>query len=203
MQTSYYRKNRQPIALFSLTKGLFICLLFTFSSYVFAADTYQNVRMITNKGTIDIALNSSKAPITVKNFLSYVNSGFYEGLIFHRVIPNFMIQGGGFDQQLNRQQTQSAIQNESTNGLNNRTGTIAMARTSDPNSATSQFFINVANNLNLDGQAGRPGYAVFGEVTQGLDIVMQISREPTRTQGRMQNVPITPIIIERILVLDQ
>ncbi|WP_417581342.1 peptidylprolyl isomerase [Nitrincola sp.] len=163
-----------------------------------AQEPSVQIRMITSQGNIELALDPVNAPVTVENFLAYVDSGFYEGLTFHRVIPNFMIQGGGLDVELKKQDTRSAIINESANGLSNRRGTIAMARTNDPDSATSQFFINVANNENLDGHPLRAGYTVFGEVTAGLDVVFGIARVPTRSRGGLQNVPITPVIIEKV-----
>lgn len=175
-----------------------ILLFLTVSSFqVQAADEPVQVRLVTNQGDIELTLDPVNAPITVANFLNYVDKGFYNGLIFHRVIPNFMIQGGGFDVNLKRQQTDAPIANESTNGLSNTRATIAMARTNDPDSATSQFFINVANNGNLDGHRLRPGYAVFGEVSAGHDVVFAISKMPTRPRGGHQNVPTSPVIIER------
>lgn len=168
-----------------------------FSTQLFSADEQVQVRLVTNQGDIELTLDPVNAPITVANFLNYVDKGFYNGLIFHRVIPNFMIQGGGFDVNLQRQETDAPITNESANGLSNTRGTIAMARTNDPDSATSQFFINIANNGNLDGHPLRPGYAVFGEVSAGHDIVFEISRMQTRTRGGHQNVPTTAVIIER------
>lgn len=168
-----------------------------FSTQLYSADEQVQVRLVTNQGDIELTLDPVNAPITVANFLNYVDKGFYNGLIFHRVIPNFMIQGGGFDVNLQRQETDAPITNESANGLSNTRGTIAMARTNDPDSATSQFFINIANNGNLDGHPLRPGYAVFGEVSAGHDIVFEISRMQTRTRGGHQNVPTTAVIIER------
>ena len=167
------------------------------SLQVHASDQTVHVRLVTNQGDIELALDPVNAPITVTNFLNYVDKGFYDGLIFHRVIPNFMIQGGGFDVNLQRKQTDAPIVNESANGFSNRRATIAMARTNDPDSATSQFFINVANNGNLDGHPLRPGYAVFGEVSAGHDVVFAISKLPTRPRGGHQSVPTTPVIIER------
>lgn len=179
--------------------SIFVILLsILLPTQLVAQETSVQIRMTTNQGDIELTLDRANAPVTVENFLAYVDSGFYEGLTFHRVIPNFMIQGGGFDAELKRQDTRPAITNESTNGLSNRRGTIAMARTNDPDSATSQFFINVANNQNLDGHPLRAGYAVFGEVTDGLEVVFGISRVPTRSRGGHQNVPVTPIIIEKI-----
>jgi len=148
-----------------------------------------DMQIKTNLGNINIELYDDQAPISVKNFKSYVNSQFYNGTIFHRVIPGFMIQGGGFDSNMKEKTTQPAIQNESSNGLKNVRGTLAMARTNAPNSATSQFFINVANNDFLNKSAGNPGYAVFGKVTQGLDIVDKIVQTPTQTVGMHQDVP--------------
>lgn len=178
---------------------IFVILLSIFlPMQALAEEAPVQVRMITSQGNIELTLDAVNAPITVENFLAYVDSGFYEGLTFHRVIPNFMIQGGGFDADLKRRETLPAIANESTNGLSNRRGTIAMARTNDPDSATSQFFINVGNNQNLDGHPLRAGYAVFGEVTAGLDVVFGIARVPTRSRGGHQNVPVTPVIIEKI-----
>ncbi len=152
----------------------------------------------TTMGEIYIELYLDKAPITVKNFLTYVNEGFYNGLIFHRVIPNFVIQGGGFDKNMRmRKPTHPPIKNESNNGLSNLRGSVAMARTSDPDSATSQFFINLKNNTFLDyGKTPQIwGYAVFGEVIKGMDVVDKISKVPTRSYGYFRDVPITPIII--------
>ncbi|MFW2043631.1 peptidylprolyl isomerase [Acinetobacter sp. ULE_I001] len=148
-----------------------------------------DMQIKTNLGNINIELYDDQAPISVKNFKSYVNSQFYNGTIFHRVIPDFMIQGGGFDSNMKEKSTQPAIQNESSNGLKNVRGTLAMARTNAPNSATSQFFINVANNDFLNKSAGNSGYAVFGKVTQGLDIVDKIVQTPTQTVGMHQDVP--------------
>lgn len=158
---------------------------------VLANQAFANTDMQikTNLGNIKIELYDDKAPITVKNFKSYVNSQFYNGTIFHRVIPGFMIQGGGFDSKMTEKATQPPIVNEASNGLKNIRGTLAMARTNDPNSASSQFFINVANNDFLNKAAGNPGYAVFGKVTEGLDIVDKIVNTPTGTVGMYQDVP--------------
>lgn len=148
-----------------------------------------DMQIKTNLGNIKIELYDDKAPVTVKNFKSYVNSQFYNGTIFHRVIPGFMIQGGGFDSNMKEKATQPSIVNEASNGLKNSRGTLAMARTNDPNSASSQFFINVANNDFLNKAVGNPGYAVFGKVTEGLDIVDKIVNTPTGTVGMYQDVP--------------
>ena len=160
--------------------------------------------MKTNIGDIKIELYPSKAPVTVENFLAYVKENFYDGLVFHRVIENFMIQGGGFDEGLNQKQTKAPIIIESDNGLKNDRGTIAMARTNVPNSATSQFFINHANNdfLNFRSkdEAGY-GYAVFGKVIDGMDVVDKIATVPTTSIGYMQDVPKYLIQIETIKII--
>jgi peptidyl-prolyl cis-trans isomerase A (cyclophilin A) len=151
----------------------------------------------TTLGQIQIELEPEKAPISVKNFQDYVESGHYNGLVFHRVIPGFMIQGGGMTPDLMPRKTKAPIKNEGGNGLKNERGTISMARTGDPDSATSQFFINVADNKSLD----RPnpdghGYAVFGKVTKGMDVVDKIVAVETGNQGPYQNVPVKPIVIK-------
>jgi len=159
----------------------------------------QKVRLATSAGDIVLQLDREKAPRTVDNFLNYVKSGFYSGTVFHRVIPNFMIQGGGLDKNLAEKKTQPPIPLESRNGLRNERGTVAMARTSDPNSATAQFFINVQDNAFLDQPNARDGngYAVFGKVVQGMDVVDEIRTVPTASQGPHQNVPVEPVIIKK------
>ena len=157
----------------------------------------------TNFGEIKVELNEEKAPETVKNFLAYVESGFYEGTIFHRVIENFMIQGGGFDKEMGRKMVKDPIKCESQNGLSNKVGTIAMARTMDPHSATSQFFINVKDNDFLDFTAETQqgwGYAVFGEVVEGMAVVNQIRAVETGFASGMQDVPVEPVEIIKITV---
>jgi peptidyl-prolyl cis-trans isomerase A (cyclophilin A) len=154
----------------------------------------------TSMGDIRIALDEAKAPISVKNFLTYVRAGHYDGTIFHRVIPGFMIQGGGMDASMTEKPTRPAIKNEAANKLRNDRGTIAMARTADPNSATSQFFINVKNNAALDYGVGGAGYAVFGTVVGGMDVVDKIVGVSTTTKGPHQNVPITPVTIKHARV---
>ena len=153
----------------------------------------------TSKGNLIIEVYPEKAPITVENFLSYVNKGFYNDTIFHRVIDGFMIQGGGFDKNMKQKETDGPIKNEANNGLKNETYTIAMARTSIPDSATSQFFINVGNNSFLDypGQDGA-GYCVFGKVTEGADVVDKIKSTSTESSNGHQDVPTDPIIIEEV-----
>lgn len=161
------------------------------------------VRIDTTLGAIELELDAAKAPTTVANFVQYVNDGHYDGLVFHRVIKGFMIQGGGYDATYDQRKTRAPIAIESANGLKNDRGTVAMARTSDPNSATSQFFINHGDNdfLNHPGQDGY-GYAVFGKVTAGMDVVDKIGETPTgsaRPFGR--DVPVTQVAIDKITVL--
>jgi cyclophilin family peptidyl-prolyl cis-trans isomerase len=159
------------------------------------------VLMKTSMGDVKIELYAEKAPITVKNFLQYVDDKFYDRTIFHRVINGFMIQGGGFTEDLKQKPTRPPIINESTNGVKNTVGTIAMARTSDPDSATAQFFINVKDNTSLDfrdeSRAGI-GYAVFGKVIEGMDVVNRIKAVPTGRKNGMGDVPVTPVVIESI-----
>ncbi|MHB8472501.1 MAG: peptidylprolyl isomerase [Gammaproteobacteria bacterium] len=165
----------------------------------------MSVRMTTTQGDIVIELDAAKAPQTVANFLSYVKSGFYNGTIFHRVIPGFMIQGGGFEPGMQQKPTQAPIKNEADNGLPNLTGTIAMARTGDPNSATAQFFINVADNGFLNHSAPTAqgwGYCVFGKVTQGMDVVHAIEKVPTTTRMGMQDVPTQDVEIKTVTVVE-
>ncbi|MFZ6801160.1 peptidylprolyl isomerase [Undibacterium sp. Di24W] len=155
------------------------------------------VTVVTNQGTVVLELNPAKAPITVDNFLSYTETGFYVNKIFHRVIKDFMIQGGGFSADLTQAVTQAPIKLEVGKGLSNIRGSIAMARTSVLDSATSQFFINVVDNLTLDTSAG--GYAVFGKVVSGLDVVDKIKVVPTSTRGGMADVPDTAVVINSML----
>jgi cyclophilin family peptidyl-prolyl cis-trans isomerase len=160
------------------------------------------VRMETSVGTITIELFPDKAPATVKNFLGYADEGFYNGTVFHRVIPGFMIQGGGYTPQMQEKPTHAPIKNEADNGLKNDRGTIAMARTSEPNSATSQFFINLKSNdfLNHTGKSLRGwGYAVFGKVISGMDVVDKIAAVTTGTHPKgLKDVPKTPVVIEKV-----
>ena len=149
-----------------------------------------NIKLETSRGTITLELDENAAPVTVRNFTDYVEAGHYNGTIFHRVISGFMIQGGGFDQSFNQKKCNSPIKNEADNGLANDRGTIAMARTNDPDSATAQFFINHTDNsfLNFQGPAN-PGYAVFGKVTDGMDIVDEIAQIDTGSHGMHDDVP--------------
>jgi peptidyl-prolyl cis-trans isomerase A (cyclophilin A) len=160
------------------------------------------VLMETSMGNVKIQLDPQKSPISVKNFLDYVNSGFYSGTIFHRVIPGFMIQGGGFTAELTQKKTNAPIKNEADNGLKNDRGTIAMARTGDPNSATAQFFINVVNNdgLNRPSPDGS-GYAVFGKVIEGMDVIDKIRGVKTGFSKGFRDVPETPVLIKSMKVL--
>jgi cyclophilin family peptidyl-prolyl cis-trans isomerase len=151
----------------------------------------------TNFGNIEISLNQQQAPITVANFLSYVDDGFYDNTIFHRVIPNFMIQTGGFDKNMQKKVTKPPIINESANRLHNDRYTVAMARTNNPDSATSQFFINVRTNSSLDFSRSKPGYTVFGDVTAGKDVVYTISLQTTGRRNGYADVPEENIIIKK------
>ena len=165
------------------------------------------VKLETNKGDILLSLDSEKAPETTANFIQYVKDGHYDGTIFHRVIDGFMIQGGGFDREMNQKDTRPAIKNEADNGLKNSAYTIAMARTSDPHSATAQFFINVKDNPALDYRSSTPqgwGYAVFGKVIDGMEAVDKIRQTPTGAGGpggRFSDVPINPVIIHSVTIL--
>ncbi|WP_410472425.1 peptidylprolyl isomerase [Faucicola mancuniensis] len=164
------------------------------------------VEFETTMGNIVIELNIDKVPKTVENFISYVNEGHYNGTIFHRVIDGFMIQGGGMDANMKEKSTHAPIQNEANNGLANEIGTIAMARTSDPHSATAQFFINVKDNSFLNYSSPTPqgwGYAVFGKVTEGMDVVNKIKGVPTGKYGFHADVPSTPIVIINAKVIEK
>ena len=164
------------------------------------------VELETSMGNITIELNEEKAPKTVENFLNYVNSGHYEGTIFHRIIDGFMIQGGGMDAEMNEKKTNAPVENEADNGLKNDQGTIAMARTQDPHSATSQFFINVKDNdfLNHSGKNAQGwGYTVFGKVTSGMDVIEKMRSVPTGRFGMHADVPSTPVVINSAKVVSQ
>ena len=169
------------------------------------AETEKNpvVTMSTSKGNIRIELDAEKAPITTKNFLDYVNEGYFDGLIFHRVIPGFMIQGGGFDSGMSQKKAKSPIKNEAGNGLKNVTGSIAMARTNVVDSATAQFFINVKDNEFLNHKntsADGYGYAVFGQVIEGMDVVQTIEKVKTSNRGMHQDVPVDAVLIHSVKV---
>ncbi|MCV2503340.1 MAG: peptidylprolyl isomerase [Neisseriaceae bacterium] len=182
-------------------KKLSLLSLLLCSSFAMAE---VNVLMKTSLGDIELALDDVKAPASVKNFVDYANNGFYNNTIFHRVIPGFMVQGGGFTQDMTQKNTKAPIVNEAKNGLKNKTGTIAMARTNEPNSATSQFFINVKDNDFLNYKNSNDvGYAVFGKVTKGMDVVKAIEAVPTTTSGYYQDVPQKPIKILSVKVLSK
>ena len=168
------------------------------------SETQPKVQFETSKGAIIIALNAEKAPNTVRNFISYVESGHYDGTVFHRVIAGFMIQGGGFDADMRQKPTNPPIENEANNGLKNVKGSIAMARTSAPHSASAQFFINVKDNDFLNFTSESPqgwGYAVFGMVTEGLDVVSSIEAVATGNRAGHQDVPLEAVVIEKASVL--
>jgi peptidyl-prolyl cis-trans isomerase A (cyclophilin A) len=155
------------------------------------------ITITTSHGDITIELFTDEAPISVENFLAYVDAGHFDGTIFHRVIPNFMIQGGGFDVDMNQKSTRDPIKNEADNGLKNERGTLAMARTSDVNSATSQFFINLNDNAFLDNGERDFGYAVFARVTEGMDVVDKIAAVATGNSGGHSDVPVEAVVVER------
>ena len=184
-----------------MIRTLFACTLALASLTAAAANPVVDLE--TNRGTIRLELDADKAPVTVENFVQYVRDGHYDGTVFHRVIDGFMIQGGGFDEKLKQKSTRAPIRNEADNGLNNAAGTIAMARTNVPDSATSQFFINLVDNTGLD--RPRPdghGYAVFGRVVEGMDIVHTIGKLPTRRAGPHQNLPAEPVVVERAVLVE-
>ncbi|GIU05240.1 peptidylprolyl isomerase [Shewanella glacialipiscicola] len=161
------------------------------------------ITLHTNFGDIKLQLNAEKAPLTVANFMKYVDEGFFDGTIFHRVIDGFMIQGGGFNEDMSQKRSGEPVKNEANNGLSNRTGTVAMARTSDPHSATAQFFININDNTFLDFKAENNqgwGYCVFGEVVEGMDIVEKIKAVSTGNKGMHQDVPLEAVVIEKVSV---
>jgi len=185
--------------LLTLTAGAFG------ASQTTAADKNPVVIMETSMGTIKIELDQERAPITVKNFLSYVDDKFFDGTIFHRVMSNFMIQGGGFEPGMKQKETKDPIKNEAANGLSNKRGTIAMARTREPHSATAQFYINVVDNPPLDkANAGDGfGYCVFGKVTDGMDVVDKIREVRTGSRGGHENVPVEDVIIKSVRRADK
>jgi peptidyl-prolyl cis-trans isomerase B (cyclophilin B) len=180
---------KKLVALLTLLPGL------AFSSPV--------VDLVTNRGVIEITLDQARAPRTVANFLAYIKSGHYNGTVFHRVINGFVIQGGGYDARMIERPHRAPIQNEAANGLRNTAGTIAMARTAEPHSASAQFYINVADNDALNFRSRTQdgwGYAVFGKVTQGMDVVQKIAQSPTGMVKGMSDVPLDPVIVQKVLV---
>lgn len=185
-----------------MTRLFLLLFALVFSQVALAAN--PKVELKTSMGAIVLELYPENAPKTVENFLQYVKDGFYDGTIFHRVIPGFMVQGGGFTPNLQQKPTRAVIRNEAGNGLRNAVGTVAMARTADPHSASAQFFINVAENDFLDFKSADDkgyGYAVFARVTSGMDVVERIVKVPTSTVGPHQNVPRQPVLIERARLL--
>ena len=180
------------------TRIVFLAIAALITHLALAADPNPRVKLRTNAGEILIELYPEASPKTVENFLAYVDSGFYAGTIFHRVIPNFMVQGGGFTAGMAEKPTREPVVNESRNHLHNERGTLAMARTDDPDSATAQFFINVRANLRLDFDyvTRKPGYTVFGRVVEGMDVVDGISLTTTTTVAGFDDVPTRPIVIE-------
>ena len=186
----------------SMLKTFLFALGLTISTTVAAANPQVELR--TNMGSIVLELEPTKAPQSVDNFLQYVKSGHYDGTIFHRVIPGFMVQGGGFTSDMREKPARGGIKNEAANGLRNNVGTVAMARTPDPHSASAQFFINVADNDFLNHTAPTPqgyGYAVFGKVVKGMDVVKRIAAVSTGTKAQHSDVPLKPVVIERAQIV--
>lgn len=197
MQTSLKPTKRYTLRAFVTGLSFLALSSLTISSVWAANSTNPQVTFKTSKGSFVVELDPEKAPKTVENFLAYVNSGFYNGTIFHRVINGFMVQGGGFTKELREKSTRPPIPLESRNGLKNLKYTIAMARTGDPNSATAQFFINVRDNARLDYPSpDGHGYAVFGRVISGEDVIEQIKFVPTAVVNGMGDVPVNPVVIE-------
>ena len=196
---------RRQNGILALLASVTLTALITFSQGLAAQGNPQAV-MHTSMGDIQLELYAEQAPITVENFINYAKSGFYDGTIFHRVIGNFMIQGGGFTPDMQKKATGEPIRNEASNGLSNERGTISMARTNDPHSATAQFFINVGNNTNLDftgeDNSRSWGYAVFGRVISGMDVVDKIRVVSTETVGQYADVPVEPVTIDSIEIID-
>jgi peptidyl-prolyl cis-trans isomerase B (cyclophilin B) len=187
-----------------LSMVLFLTSTLSFATENNMSDKQTKVKMTTTLGEIIIQLNTEKAPVSSANFLTYVNEGFYNGTIFHRIIPDFMAQGGGFDTSFNQKAVHAPIKNEANNGLKNTRGTLAMARTNDPNSATAQFFINYKDNSFLNHTSPTSsgwGYAVFGEVIEGMDVVDAMAKQATGNRGGHQDVPKTDIVIEKAEVV--
>ena len=183
---------------------MMVVLVMVGTGLAYAADPLPRVRLTTSQGDIELELDSNAAPKTVANFLTYVKDGYYDGTIFHRVIAGFMIQGGGFEADMKRKTTRPPIENEADNRLPNRIGTIAMARTSNPHSASAQFFINVKDNGFLDHRSKTSngwGYCVFGRVVSGMNVVRSIESVPTTSRSGMRDVPKTPVVINRAAII--
>lgn len=184
--------------------GVALCLMMVLAGAVRAAENAQRVKLSTTSGDIILELYPEKAPATVANFLQYVKDGFYDGTVFHRVIRDFMIQGGGMTADLARKPTREPVKNEADNGLRNQRGTVAMARTPDPHSATAQFFINTKDNGFLDFKSQTTkgwGYCVFGKVVDGMAVVDRIESVETTTRGMLRDVPAAPVVIEKAALL--
>lgn len=187
-----------------LAMMLFLTTTLSFAKENKMSEPSTKVKLTTSLGEIIIQLNPEKAPVSSANFLTYVNEGFYNGTIFHRVIPDFMAQGGGFDTSFTQKPVHAPIKNEADNGLTNKRGTVAMARTNVPDSATAQFFINYKDNAFLNHTSPTPngwGYAVFGEVIEGMDVVDAMAKIPTGNRGGHQDVPKTDIVVETAVVI--
>jgi peptidyl-prolyl cis-trans isomerase B (cyclophilin B) len=199
----FERNTMKNLYVFTLVMPVIASILFADDQ---STPVNPQVSIMTSKGEIVIELKPDKAPETVENFLLYVNSGFYDNTIFHRVIKGFMIQGGGLTADLNKRKTRASIQNEADNRLSNRKYTVAMARTGDPHSANSQFFINTVNNDKLDfknkSQSGW-GYCVFGRVVSGMDVVDAIENVKTSSNGMMNDVPVEPVVITRVIMVNK
>lgn len=184
----------------------FVLVAFVSFPLTLAAEGNPKAIIHTSMGDIQLELFADKAPASVENFVNYANSGFFDGTIFHRVISHFMIQGGGFTPDMQKKTTGEPIQNEAANGLSNQKGTVAMARTNDPHSATAQFFINVQDNPNLDYTGGSNartwGYAVFGRVTSGMEVVEEIRFVETTSKAPYSDVPVEPVVIESVEIID-
>ena len=199
-----WRAGRQRLALLLAASSLLAASALPAAQAAEAPAAQPKVEFVTTMGKFVVQLDPARAPKTVANFLDYVKSGFYKGTIFHRVIPGFMVQGGGFTADMQQKPTQAPVVNEADNGLKNRRGTVAMARTMDPNSATSQFFINTVDNGFLDHTGKNPrgwGYAVFGKVVEGMDVVDKIRAVKTTTKGPYADVPETVVQIQKATLL--
>jgi len=180
----------------------FIACLWTLPQSI-ASENYPQVEMVTSSGTFVLELDRNRAPVTVENFLSYVKEGFYEDIIFHRVIEGFVIQAGGYTKDFEEKETKSEIINESGNGLKNQRMSIGMARNNLPHTGSSQFYINLVNNFSLDPVPTRWGYAVFGDVIDGIDVVDAIGHSATESKQGLQNVPVAPIIILKARIIGE
>jgi len=190
-----------------MTSRIILGTLLLAASAAFAQETFNvslspRVRVVTSVGDFVIELDRGRAPLTVDNFLQYVTSGHYAGTVFHRVVPGFVAQTGGYTADLKLKPTREPVFNESGNGLSNLRGTVGLARTGDPHTGTSQFYVNLADNLDLNPRPTRWGYTVFGKVTEGMEVVDEIGHVPTGAGGEFdRNVPVTPITIERMVLL--